>query len=258
MTNHFPAVTVAISTYGTRVDNAILIAKSFLSLGFPIILIHQSHSPILLQDMCINYIHTNSKGVTISRNIAIDNCHTKYIWFMDDDIKLLNINMDEFHMMFTSCEVVKTIRVLNENFLPRKIYPKTNSYLNKRSIIAVGTIEIIADVTFLKSFNIYFPSDMGAGSNNPVGDEAVFLSAIIDNGGKIKHYAMNALMHPDDSSGKVLNPVMLRSKGLMIRRLFGAKYFIIIFYLSLKLKTKEINFFSSLFYLFKGFLYKNN
>ncbi|CAH1522046.1 Glyco_trans_2-like domain-containing protein [Vibrio owensii] len=216
-------ITVAISTYESRISQALIVESKFCRLGFKTMIIHQSKNPDSYEqnDSRCKIIKIGSFGVTKSRNVAIKNVTTEYIWFMDDDIDVLEEQVFEFiSEMPIEAEVIST-RVLNETGKPRKRYPEKGYITAKRRTLGVGTIELIAKVRFLKENKINFPEFMGAGTDLPVGDEAVFVSKILDSKGRLYHCDKSMVIHPDDSSGKNIDLRTIKSKGLMIRIVFG-------------------------------------
>ncbi|EFC0392434.1 glycosyltransferase family 2 protein [Escherichia coli] len=259
--NNINDLTIAISTYGERIVNAKKIALEFSRNGFRVDIIHQADNPDIIEEEIIDnkqirYFYQNSKGVTKSRNYAIDVCTTKYIWFMDDDI---TFDYDNIHQLYgvlkkINCDNVSVCltRIKDENGQPRKKYPQSGKIYNKRKIISVGTIEIIADATFLKRNDIKFDENFGAGAAYPVGDEALFLNDVLDSNGSIYHFDLYFLFHPKDSSGIYRSKLHFYSKGIVFRRLYGVIGLFYILYLILF----RFNFFKevSSLYLLKGYM----
>ncbi|WP_422766786.1 hypothetical protein ACOX9X_10650 [Photobacterium leiognathi subsp. mandapamensis] len=255
-------VTIAISTYGERLYQALEIEKKFLKMGFKTLVIHQSiDKNFNVQNIDgSNLIQVDTIGVTKSRNLAIEKTKTKFIWFMDDDINILNENILYFlSKLPNSVEVIST-RILNENGKYRKKYPKPGYLRKKRNILGIGTIELIANVNFLKLNKIFFPEFMGAGTKFPTGDEAVFVSKVIKNGGKVYHSDQAIIIHPDVSSGKGMDIRTVISKGLMIRLVFGyIKSFFICLYLSTRIsKLSELGTINILYLLLCGVFSKDS
>lgn len=247
-------ITVAIATYNERYKNAIRLAKSFVKFDFKVVIIHQTTDDFLMKDLTLDkdldYQHLSTIGVTNSRNKAIDYCKSKYLWFMDDDISILDELNNICDINFSSLAGV-TLRVTDETGNFRKRYPDAGKIITRRDSLSVGTIELIVDVEFIKLHGIYFPVEMGAGSLLPVGDEAVFLSRIICNGGMIKHVDLSPISHPKESSGTQDNKLTIISKGYMLKKVYGFKGIFPLIYLIFKLKggsKSEIS-----FWLLKGF-----
>jgi glycosyltransferase involved in cell wall biosynthesis len=254
-------ITIAISTFGERIVNAMRVGEVFTKSGFEVLVIHQSASDSfdklksrVFDTGNVKYIHLNNIGVTNSRNCAIENCKSKYIWFMDDDIDIDNSQINELLNVELSQCAAYTLRVRDENGKYRKVYPSNHKKLSKRDFLAVGTIEIIAEIDFLIKNKIYFPFDMGAGTSLPVGDEAVFLTQILNKKGGVIHIDSAPIIHPEFSSGQLLTDETIVSKGVMLSRVFGFIGVFPLFYLTFRLNVhSKVNCFRL---LLKGFFTK--
>ena len=96
-------LTVACSTYGDRISNILKVYESIDAVKkINFLVIHQvpegtclsdeSNSVILRLEShpSIDYIKNSSKGLTLSRNIAIRKTKTQYMWVMDDDLEFIS------------------------------------------------------------------------------------------------------------------------------------------------------------------------
>lgn len=236
--NRLGTITVSISTCGERIVGAISVASDFAKLGLFVDIIHQSNIPHDYDesiDSHIRYFHMKTRGVTKSRNYAIDVCLTKYIWFMDDDINLsqftgemldgllCDMNDNDIHIALT--------KVMDENNNFRKKYPSEGIVTDKKKIISVGTIEIIGDIEFIKKQEIKFNEAFGAGAKLPVGDEALFLNDVIKSKGTIKSYDLSFISHPRESSGVVNSREVYLSRGIVFKKIFGSIGLVYLVYL---------------------------
>ncbi|WP_230845152.1 hypothetical protein, partial [Vibrio harveyi] len=71
--------------------------------------------------------------------------------------------------------------------------------------------------------NVRFCEYMGAGSEIPIGDEAIFLSDIMTNY-TISHADVNICYHPHESSGSCKESKFSYARGMTIRKVFGFYY----------------------------------
>ena len=238
-------ITVSISTFENRIINALELSKSFLNYGFNVLIVHQSNKAYD-GDMCgVNYIHTQTKGVTKSRNIAINNVKTKYMWFMDDDITIVDEDIKRVgYIVGENNDNTLIFRVVDEYGCLRKRYKKGGFNNNKFSILNTGTIEILVDVEFIKNNGVLFPEDLGAGASLPLGDESVFLSRILERNGKIISIECSPITHPKESSGLKWTESHFLAKKKSFNYIFGRcgwlLFFIFCLYKYKKIKEREL------------------
>ena len=136
----------------------------------------------------INIIFSETTGLSLSRNIAINNINTPWLWFQDDDI-VLNVGVlgkliDS--LMKTKSDVFLTKIISLES---KKHYYKNYSYYKyskKRIALRASSIEIIVRKKFLINNKVKFDTRLGLGSPYPCGEENLFLLKIIKNGGKVE------------------------------------------------------------------------
>jgi len=169
----------------------------------------------------VSYWRMGEYGVSKSRNFLIQKSRADIIYFADDDISLSSDFVSVLQSAHNSDpSAVITFAVNNEFSVHRKVFPNTLKPIKRTifSILSVGTIEISAKREML-SKRTKFPEDMGAGAENPLGDEAVFLSTLLAFG--ITYNPAVICVHPDESSGGQQNSRTSYTRGLVIRRVFG-------------------------------------
>ena len=97
-------LTIACSTFGDRVPNAakLLFEVDKMGLAEAVVCLvsHQlgdsdtleNEFPAqllrLIDDGKVRYLPLSGKGLTKSRNCALDNCDTQYMWVVDDDLEI--------------------------------------------------------------------------------------------------------------------------------------------------------------------------
>ncbi|WES66718.1 glycosyltransferase [Superficieibacter sp. HKU1] len=204
------------------------------------------------------YFRLDSLGVTKSRNFLIKKSDADIIWFCDDDItfaenyyeKIISSHLED------NSDVI-TFIIVDETGQPRKKILSDND-IKKRSILnimSVGTIEI----TIKKPHNHFFPEEMGAGTNLPVGDEAIFLANILKQGKKISFHPKIVCSHPCESSGTQNSVITAYSRGVTFRQVFGFfSFFMALPFIISRRKLFKINggYFSGVSAFCKGLLIK--
>lgn len=236
---------VCISTYGDRLPDALDVAKQFTGRGLRSVIVHQcGEQENGVRELSGIEVHKiSSAGVAKSRNYAIDNLDFKYLWFMDDDIKVIDA---EFPKIAKYLEGLVnndfdffTIEVLNELGGRRKRYLAKDRAYSLLGVLNIGTIEVIVSEKVKLMRLARFPEDMGAGTELPVADEAVFLGRCLKSGARGVHSGLGLLTHPEESSGNAFSKRYMASKKIAFSRVFGQPLGFVLyclFFIKIKLK----------------------
>ena len=124
-----------------------------------------------------------------------------------------------------------------------------------KSIMKVSSIEIAFRINSIKIKNLKFDEKFGLGTNNPTGEEAIFLSDALKQGLKILYIPLPIVFHPKESSGGMFkdNPKLIRAKGAMFYRIFGIWGYLVSFLFALKkYRMSNYKFFKFLTYMLEG------
>ena len=230
-------LTVACSTYGDRISNILKVYESIDAVKkINFLVIHQvpegtclsdeSNSVILRLEShpSIDYIKNSSKGLTLSRNIALKKTKTQYMWVMDDDLEFIS---GAINKVLGSLEdenknvICNTYESLRPSGLKRVLYPNNRSKVTGKYILRVASFEMVLNVNQLKRHNITFREDMGVGGNIiNLGEESVLIADILRAGGDVIHHSISVNIHPEISTGTIVNNQNFFSKGVVIRRVF--------------------------------------
>lgn len=223
-------LTIAISTFGARCN--FIYEFNFSDKVKYLILLQGDDSYV--DESYYNYINKLSNvqllkldtiGVAYSRNTAIEFCQTPWIWFMDDDVTIPDesiahaltlINQGGQNNVFIS-------EVKSPEGFDIKTYKLSHSS-NIKSVLNVGTIQIIANATAIKNANVKFPINMGAGTENNLCDEPIFLHRLSKMINNLSFLFPSGLyvIHPLESSGIVYStPGSVRSRAMLFRELYG-------------------------------------
>ncbi|HIF9221411.1 TPA: glycosyltransferase [Photobacterium damselae] len=180
-------LTIGISTMSNKKDellNKIKLYSRYLNdeIFFLIVSQNESYDNSVKISENIILISTSTIGLSVSRNIVINNTQTEWLWFQDDDIELnfreikkitnkLDPSLDLFFIRIGSLE--------NSN----KLYKKYSNYTYESLLpLKISSIEIIAKVHFLKSKNIKFNENLGLGTKLPCCEENLFIrKMLLDN-----------------------------------------------------------------------------
>jgi glycosyltransferase involved in cell wall biosynthesis len=169
-------------------------------------------------------IELENKGVAKSRNAAIDNITTEYLLFGDDDIEFKE---ESINSAITYLEANKDISILllqavDESGVLRKTYPKQAHPLKLTNSAKAATYEMIIRVKDIKAKSIKFDENFGAGAENYLGDEYIFIADALRAGLKGMFLPIVIATHPTDSSGSfhsTKEDALVRSR--IFSRVFG-------------------------------------
>ncbi len=169
-------------------------------------------------------IYLNSLGVTKSRNYLIANSNGKYLFFGDDDIIWIENNMRKVVDYFETNPNVDLIlgRTINEEGNLRKKYPMSKKRLHLFNSGKAGTVEMSIRVSSFRSRDIYFDTEFGAGMDNYIGDEYIFITDAHKEKLKCIYLPIDFSIHPMESSGSHFGSQKDRTARIaVLKRVFG-------------------------------------
>jgi len=144
-----------------------------------------------------------STGVAKSRTRAIWLANGEYLVFADDDI-VFNEDALEAAIGYLDSNP-KLSLLLAQASDPsgnlRKQYPKSKTRLGLLNSARAATYEMIIRVDAVRQFGVVFDENFGAGSENYLGDEYIFIADLLRAGGKGEFAAITIATHPEVSSG---------------------------------------------------------
>lgn len=166
----------------------------------------------------------NVKGVAKSRNIVMSSAQTKYLLFADDENTFLGggiksaISYLEEH---PNCDLVLA-RAIDTTGAFRKSYSKKVRKLTKFNSAKAATYEMILRVESAKNKGVAFDERFGAGADNYLGDEYIFIADLLDKGGVGAFLPITIAIHPEDSSGNRWGTESdFRARAVVFQRVFG-------------------------------------
>jgi len=167
---------------------------------------------------------TNVKGVAKSRNVVLDNTTTKYLLFADDEIVFLNDGIKaavSYLEANPACDLVLA-QTIDTNGQLRKTYPSGELALTKFNSAKAATYEMIVRVESAKRKGVRFDESFGAGVENYLGDEYIFITDLLKKGGKASFLPITIAIHPAESSGSRWGTESdLRARAQVFTRVFG-------------------------------------
>ena len=144
-----------------------------------------------------------SIGVAKSRTRAIWLAKGEYLVFADDDIVF---NKDGLTAAIGYLDSNPKLSLLlaqasDPSGNLRKQYPKSETKLGLLNSARAATYEMIIRVDAVRQFGVVFDENFGAGSENYLGDEYIFIADLLRAGGKGEFAAITIATHPEVSSG---------------------------------------------------------
>ncbi|GHE80543.1 glycosyltransferase [Thalassotalea profundi] len=131
----------------------------------------------LIDNTSVNVIVLDNIGLSKSRNAAIMYAHSDFIWFLDDDVLLTNNDIEA---------VLAIINAGNADFYRAQIgciewHDKTFKQYksvkkpSKLNLLQISSIEVIANLTFIKNKQLTFNENIGLGTKYQCNEENNFL-----------------------------------------------------------------------------------
>jgi len=221
-----------------------IVASQVLSQGCSGLIINQvkAQPEFEIRSKNLRIIHLEERGISRSRNRALDHALGDILLLTDDDTELLDgfsRTLVEAFDRHPEADII-TFQTLNQNGEKRKAYSNQPFRHNLRTLMRVSSIEVALRRKSLEKIPHSFDESFGLGSRFPTGSETVFLSDALSKGYQILYCPEAIVRHPHDSSGRALfqNEDLMEAKGAMFYRIFGWKAYAICIYFAWR-KRKE-------------------
>ncbi len=141
-------------------------------------------------------------GVAKSRNEAIRSAKTRYLLFCDDDVTIDVDGLAQGIEFLRAHRAALALgRAVDETGALRKAYPDGTPRLTMFNSAKAATYEMLIDVPQVRASDVWFDERFGAGAENYLGDEYIFIADMLRAG--LTAHAVPCVfgMHPADSSG---------------------------------------------------------
>ena len=217
-------LTIGFSTLSDRITNiepprVSVPHKVFISIQDP----HNSTEP-LPTNFKFDAVKSSELGVAKSRNTVLRSAETKYLLFADDENTFRGDNIKSaisYLEKHPKCDLVLA-QAVDTTGAMRKAYPKRVKKSTKFNSAKAATYEMIVRVDSAKSKGVAFDERFGAGADNYLGDEYIFIADLIDKGGAGVFLPLTIAIHPLVSSGSRWgSDADLRARAEVFQRVFG-------------------------------------
>jgi len=205
----------------------------------------------------ITLIRRSDKGLAKSRNVAIDNCESTWIWFQDDDIKLI---LDRVASLVGFLETAACEFVLGQvgSLENEDEFFKDYARYNVNAVLLsfrISSIEIIARTDFLKKKHIRFDENLGLGSKLPSCEENLFFyDSVVRNKARYSCYEKSICLHTKVLESRCIDyEGRYRARGYFLGKIRSLTSAIILVWWAIRKTSDGVSRISRLRLMLQGF-----
>lgn len=172
----------------------------------------------------IRVINSYERGLSKSRNLAIDNAFGDICLIADDDTEYIAGFQKIVKEAFENCTDASLIKFKIETFVgkPYKVYPqKSKRLISYSDINTISSVEIAFRRQIIVDKRIRFNELFGLGSVFKSGEEFLFLKEILDNNLGIYFKNESIVKHKFESSTIVGSDDYLKSQSILYFICYG-------------------------------------
>ena len=217
-------LTFGYSTLSNRVKNISFPQRS-ANREFIVLVQNPNEESYVFDTPQTKLVELKSRGVAKSRNAALKHASGKYLIFGDDDITFDEAGLDALINYFEAnpnCAIILA-QTSDETGTLRKSYPSKPHKLSKYNSAKAATYEMMVRVDAVRGAGVTFDENFGAGAENYLGDEYIFIADALRAGLKGHYLPIVLAIHPTESSGSFRDTkqdAIVRSQ--IFSRVFGA------------------------------------
>lgn len=229
---------------------------SFLNAMFPdfnlddlnLLIINQTAQNLLLtsEKENIKVINSFEKGLSKSRNLAIQNAVKELVVITDDDVVFKPNFENEIVSAFNNlnCDIINFQIEKSENQLFRKYSKSLKSKLNWFEIVNTHSVEMVLKREIVVKRQLFFDENFGLGAHFKSGEEAIFMANAKNNNLKLGYYPKPIVIHNEvTSTAKSSKKEQYYIQGAVFYAIFGKLYsFWIMLKIFFDLKQSKITF----------------
>jgi hypothetical protein len=213
-----PSVTIAISTLGTGI----------LTLDLPpqraeivwLVLVQAPPAdmpPPVRADLTV--VPLTGRGLSRSRNAALDHCTTPYLLFSDDDMTL---RLDAVMALAEVLEQAPELGFVAGWRVGRRPDGAGEARLSRRNSGRICAPELLVRAAAVRDAGVRFDPAFGVGSPQPIGEDYVFVCDMLHAGLKGRSVPVETGAHAGSSTGADWgDPVIQEARRAVLRRCFG-------------------------------------
>ena len=172
----------------------------------------------------ISVTELDGVGAARSRNAAVLACETELLLFSDDDVHLMPDGLAGLINIFAdnpSLDLAAGRTVLPSG-CSEKAYSADPQRLTLFNSAKVGTVELAIRPGHVRAAGIRFDERFGAGTENAVGDEYIFIADCLRAGLTGGYWPITVAVHAGQSSGAdFASAAVTRARARVFERVFG-------------------------------------
>ena len=193
-------LTIGYSVLAERVKN---IRPPQVANSELLVIVQNPNSATYSKALEASYEELPTKGVAKSRNRALEMARGSYLVFADDDIEFNQAGLASVCDYLDGHPEVAIVlaQATDQTGKLRKNYPASLQRLSLFNSARAATYEMVVRVESIKTLGVSFDTDFGAGVENYLGDEYIFIADILRAGGRGVFLPITIASHPEDSSG---------------------------------------------------------
>ncbi len=216
-----PSLTIAYSVLAEGLSRVVLPPARP---NTEILMVVQGTGGVALKRNDVRVIRLKSTGVAASRNAAIREATGEVLVFGEEDVVWLVDGLDEILATFDDNPRLAVLlgRAQDETGALRKRYPAIREQATIWNSARVGTIELAVRTDLIRRANVSFDENFGAGTENFLGDEYIFVADANRANLKCDYFPITFSQHPKDSSGtRFGTDADARARSRVFDRVFG-------------------------------------
>lgn len=241
-------ITFGFSTLSNRVKN-ITLPKNSDSRELLLLVQNPNEESYVFNFPGAKLVELKSQGVAKSRNAALKYATGKYLIFGDDDIFFDESGIETLVDYFEShqdCAMILA-QASDESGTLRKNYPAKKHRLTRYNSAKAATYEMMVRLDAIRDNGITFDENFGAGADNFLGDEYIFITDALKKGLKGVFLPVRVAIHPRESSGSTWGTRDdLDARAKVFTRVFGVSAPIFRLLFLMKSRKGGIGFFNTL------------
>nr|WP_315141670.1 glycosyltransferase family A protein [uncultured Flavobacterium sp.] len=217
---------------------------------FQILIVNQTQeNNLLVSDFpTVRVINSFEKGLSKSRNLALENAIGKIVLIADDDLVYKNDfdkKITQAYNQYDNKAVISFSIEKPNGFMFKKYLSNPKINLSLVELFNVLSIEISLNKSIIDKLGIVFDENFGLGSEFQMGEEAIFLSDIKNKNQQIGFIPIVIATHSEISSTEKIDFAQrYYIQGAFLTRVIKANYFTDLatkLFFDLKQKKLKIN-----------------